>query len=262
LREEAATIFFYGLALLVVRSRSGRALAAVFAGGLAAGAVMIRIDAAPAVLCLLAGWALALGHGWRRAGLAVLVFCLLLLPLALGFWLKEGDPLAPVGSAMGGDMRQQVGPLIHLQYPASQIIRYFGEGTAGVYGSTIFGACAAAVGRVLGPAAAPVVLGVFVAGGAVLLARGPRLPVVLAVVGAYLPPFTYIAGVQPWTGSYADRVRYVYLVMPAAFAMLAWACGRVARAAWRWADAALPAAAATLRQPRAVASPDPAAPLG
>ena len=110
LREEVALLLVYGLALLVCVSRRPSPAVAFGAGSLAALAILTRIDAAPTVGFLLAFWSLALGQRWRRTGYAALAVLLLVGPLILGYQAQRGEALAPLQSAMGGDMHERVDP--------------------------------------------------------------------------------------------------------------------------------------------------------
>ena len=88
----------------------------------------------------------------------------------------------------------------------------------------VFSGVIGSLDNFIGGAALLVVLGCFVVGSVYLLIRGPRLPVVLALLGSYLPPYAFIAGIIPDGGPYSDR--YSYLVVPAAYAVCAWAATR------------------------------------
>jgi hypothetical protein len=97
-----------------------------------------------------------------------------------------------------------------------------------MYAGTVFSGIAAHAGPLAGPMLA-LLVGAFVAGLALLTVRGPRLIAALAVLGAFAPPFIYIAGIArlggPGTG-YTER--YTYLILPAVLSICAWALGRLA----------------------------------
>ena len=113
------------------------------------------------------------------------------------------------------------------------------------------------------PLAVGVALAALAGGTLALLWRGPRLPALLAYLGVFLPPFTYLAGTSVLHGpggGYTDR--YVYLVLPAVLAVASWALLGAGRrlTALRWsglrpslpagtADTAGPAGAIALQGP-------------
>jgi hypothetical protein len=195
---------------------------AVAAGALAAGAILTRIDAAPTAGVLLLAWTAGQGGAWRRSLPAWATLVVLVGPLLAGYRLQRGEALAPLGSAMGGDMHERIDPLLRLEYPAGEVVGYFASGSLYLYGQTVFGHLAGALRPVAGGLALALVLGAWLCALALLLRRGPRLPALLAIAGAYAPPFAFIANWRPWP--YTDR--YTYLVMPAAFAVLGWGLAR------------------------------------
>ena len=224
LREEVGLLLVFGLATLVVARARGRAGTAIVAGLLAAGAVLTRLDAAAVVAFLLFVWAVRLRHAWRRGLIAWGVLGVLVAPLLVGYSLRFREPLAPLNVEMGPDIQQLVAPLFRMEYAFPEVINYFSVGTFRIYNAVVFGGAIEHLDSLIGEAALPVVLGCFVAGSLYLLMRGPRLPVVLALLGSYLPPYAFIAGIIPDGGPYSDR--YSYLVLPAAYAVFAWAATR------------------------------------
>ena len=225
LREEVALIQVYALALLVVLRLPATPATAIVAGMLAAFATLTRLDSAPTVGFLLVVWTVAQRATWRRALLSWGTLILLVVPLVAGYRLTRGDSLAPMGSAMGGDMHSRVDPLLRGEYGPLELSGMLAAGTLYLYGETVFGHVVAWLRPLVGSAALPAVLGVWAGGLAVLLARGPRLPAYLALLGAYIPPFAFIAarGVGP-DEPYTHR--YVYLVLPAALSIFGWALQR------------------------------------
>jgi hypothetical protein len=226
LREECALLFVYGLAVLVLLRRTGGRGRALLAGALAAAAVLTRLDAGAVVAFLLLVWSVRQGPRRRHALASWGVFVLLLLPLLVGYRLRTGEALAPLGTSMGGDIRASMTPLLRGDIPAPQVLRYFAAGTVEMYRGTIFSGIAAYAGPAAGIALA-LLLAAFVAGLLLLLWRGPRLPVALALLGTYAPPFAYIAGIAVLGGpgqGYTER--YTYLIIPAVLAICAWSASR------------------------------------
>jgi hypothetical protein len=231
LREELGMATVYGLAILVVtRPRSRTAPdatvhwpAAAAGGALAAGAVLTRLDAGAVVLALLLAWTLRHGRAWRATLPAWIVSGVLVVPLLAGYVLRAGDPLTPLGGNMGGDIQAAVAPLVRREQPPAEVLRAFAVGTYEVYGNTIYGNAAGWLPSPLRPAAVGLALVATAAGLAILIARGPRLPALLAVLGVFLPPFTYLAGISVTRGpggGYTER--YTYLILPATLAVGAW----------------------------------------
>jgi hypothetical protein len=119
-------------------------------------------------------------------------------------------------------------PLLKGEMSPPEVLRYVGAGAVEMYAGTIFSGIAAYAGPFAGAVLA-LLVGAFVAGLAGVALRGPRLLAALAVLGAFAPPFIYIAGIArlggPGTG-YTDR--YTYLILPAVLSVCAWALGRLA----------------------------------
>jgi hypothetical protein len=231
LREEWALLFVYGLALLTLVPFDASRRRAVLAGALAAAATLTRIDAGAVVAFLLLVWSIRAWPAWRRAALSWLTFGGLILPMLIGFRLRTGEALAPLGTSMGGDIRASMTPLFAGELPAAEVARLFAAGTVAVYRDTTFAGVAAYAGPLAGLTLA-LALTAFAAGLVLLTWRGPRLPVALSILGSYVPPFVYIAGIAliggPGAG-YTDR--YAYLTIPASLAVCAWAGWRFVAAA-------------------------------
>jgi hypothetical protein len=233
--------------LLVAWPRTGGRGRAFLAGALAAAAALTRLDAGAVVAFLLLVWSVRLWPSWRRAVVSWATFLFLLAPLLLGYRLRTGEALAPLGTSMGGDIRASMTPLLHGEIPPLQILRYLAAGTVEVYAGTIFSGLAAYAGPASGLLLA-LLVGSYVAGLLWLGWRGPRLLPALSLLGAFAPPFAYIAGIAVLGGpgsGYTER--YTYLIIPATLAISAWAAGRfvhVARASLR------PLAAPPIRLPR------------
>ncbi len=221
LREEIGLLLVYALATLVVVRAHGRVGTAIAAGLLAAGAVLARLDSAAVVAFLLVVWGIGLRGAWHRSLIAWGILGVLVAPLLVGYSLRFREPLAPLSVEMGPDIQQLVEPLFRMEYAFFDVVSYFSLGTFLIYKEVVFSGAIGHLGHLIGEAALPVVLGCFVAGSLYLLIRGPRLPVVLALLGSYLPPYAFIAGIIPEGGPYSDR--YSYLVLPAAYAVFAWA---------------------------------------
>jgi hypothetical protein len=186
---------------------------------------------------LLVVWGLSLGRHWRRSVASWAIFVILLAPLLAGYQLKSGDALAPMGTSMGGDIRAAIQPLVTLEYSLGAVLRYFAAGTVEVYANTIFGSDAEYLPAALRRPAVGIALLCLMAGALVLLRRGPRLPVALATVGAYVPPFAFIAGIGIIGGpggGYAER--YTYLILPAVLAVTCWAAGEFVSWARQWVE--------------------------
>ena len=143
--------------------------------------------------------------------------------MLIGFRMRTGEALAPLGTSMGGDIRASMTPLFAGELPAAEVARLFVAGTVAVYRDTMFAGIAAYAGPLAGLTLA-LALAAFAAGLVLLTWRGPRLPVALSILGSYVPPIVYIAGIAliggPGAG-YTDR--YAYLTIPAALAVCAWA---------------------------------------
>jgi hypothetical protein len=231
LREEWALLFVYGLALLTLVPFDASRRKAVLGGALAAAATLTRLDAAAVVSFLLLVWSIRAWPAWRRAALSWATFGALIVPMLIGFRLRTGEALAPLGTSMGGDIRASMTPLFAGELPAQEVARLFAAGTVAVYRDTMFAGIAAQAGPVAGVALAAG-LAAYAAGLVLLTWRGPRLPVALSLLGTYVPPFAYIAGIAliggPGAG-YTDR--YAYLTIPATLAICAWAGWRFAAAA-------------------------------
>jgi hypothetical protein len=236
LREETAGFFVYALATLVVLRRSGGAAIAVAAGLLAAAAVLTRIESAAVVGCVLLVWSAWHGAAWRRTLPAYAVGAALTLPLLVGFALKFGDFLAPIGMFASADQKDLVAPLTQHQGGLADVVALVqgtALGTGRIYAWAIFGAATQYLDVALGPLALPLVAAVFVGALAVLIWRGPRLPAALAVLGCFLPPYAFIAG----RGIFSER--YSYLVLTGALVVLGWGISAplaigVRRGAGRW----------------------------
>ena len=232
LRDEWAMLFVYGLALLVILPLRGGPMLSVLAGALAAAAVLTRIDAGPVVAFLLLVWSVRLwlagGRAWQLAAVGWVTLGALVAPLILGYRMRTGEALAPLGSSLGGDIRASMTPLLKGEMAPLEVLRYVGAGAVEMYAGTIFSGIAAYAGPFAGAVLA-LLVGAFVAGLAGVALRGPRLLAALAVLGAFAPPFIYIAGIArlggPGTG-YTDR--YTYLILPAVLSVCAWALGRLA----------------------------------
>ncbi len=224
LREEIALLLVYALATLVVVRAHGRVGTAIAAGLLAAAAALTRLDSAAVVAFLLIVWGVRLKQAWRHSLISLGIMSALVLPLLIGYIPRYGEPLAPLGAAMGGDIRLLVEPLFRMEYAFSESISYFLVGTFRIYKAAVFGGAIKYLGQLIGEAALLVVLGCYVSGTLYLLIRGPRLPGVLSLLGSYLPPYAMLAGIIPDGGPYSDR--YAYLVLPAAYAVFAWAATR------------------------------------
>ena len=224
LREEVGLLLVFGLATLVVARAQGQVGTAIAAGLLAAAAVLTRLDSAVVVAFLLVVWGVGLKHAWRRSLIAWGILGALVAPLLVGYSLRFREPLAPLNVEMGPDIQQLVAPLFRMEYALSEVINYFSLGTFLIYKEVVFSGAIRYLDNLIGEATLVVVLGCFVAGSLYLLIRGPRLPVVLSLLGSYLPPYAFIAGIIPEGGPYSDR--YSYLVLPAAYAVFAWAATR------------------------------------
>ena len=224
LREETALVWVYGLATLVVLRPGGGVATGIAAGILAAAAILTRLDSAAVVGFLLVVWGFGLGRAWRRSLVAWGVLGGLVAPLLIGYSLRYGEALAPLGATMGGDIRGLIEPMLRLDYPLEDVISYFYRGTLRVYTGTIFAGLGTRLELLVGTFAMPLVLACFAGGTAYLAWRGPRLPAMLAFLGCYAPPFAFIAGINPDGGPYAHR--YTYLVLPAAYAVLVWAASQ------------------------------------
>lgn len=224
LREEVGLLLVFGLATLVVIRAHGRVGTAIAVGLLAAAAVLTRLDSAAVVAFLLVVWGVGLKHAWRHCLIAWGILGALVAPLLVGYSLRFREPLAPLNVEMGPDIQQLVSPLFRMEYAFSEVVNYFLVGTFRIYNAVVFSGVIEHLDNFIGEAALPVALSCFVAGSLGLLVRGPRLPMVLALLGSYLPPYAFIAGVIPDSGPYSDR--YSYLVVPAAYAVFAWAATR------------------------------------
>jgi len=197
----------------------------ICAGALAAAAVLTRIDAGAVVLFLLGWWTVRLGSRWRRSAPAWIVFAALVAPLLVGYQLRAGQALTPLGSSMGGDIQASISALLRGRFAPPQVVAYFAAGTAILYRDSIFAGIAGYLDPLAGRIVLYLLLAAYAAGCAALLVRGPRLPAILSVVGAFAPPFVFIAGIGPLGGpggGYADR--YTYLVIPSVLSVTAWAC--------------------------------------
>jgi hypothetical protein len=251
LREELALACVYGLAVLVVTrpwplertgsgGDAGRGVSwqvAVAGGLLAAGGVLTRLDAGAVVVALLVAWGLRLGREWRATLPAGIVAGVLVTPLLFGYVLRAGDPLTPLRGSMGGDIQAAVSPLTRRELPVAYLLRALGLGTWEVYAGTIFGSAAGLLPGPVRSGAVAVALAATAGGLVALVARGPRLPALLVVLGVFLPPFTFLAGTSLLHGpggGYTER--YTYLILPATLAVCAWALVGASRWVWEAAD--------------------------
>ena len=226
LREELALLLVYGLALLVLTSPHATRVRVAAAGLLAGTAVLTRIDAAGSVAFLLLFWVWQLwreGERWRRTVGSWAILGTLVTLMCLGFQHRFGDFLAPVRGTMGQDIHALVDPLFRLEVPLDEVARRFWQGSLEIYGGIVFGELNTRLEPVLGPMTRVLWLLIFGAGLLGLVRQGLRrteqrklVPVALALIAAYFPPYAYNASF----GLYPDR--YAYQIAPAAYCVFSW----------------------------------------
>lgn|GEM_PF-6248216 len=248
LREEVALLLVYGLALLVLTSPRATRVRVAAAGLLAGAAVLTRLDAAGSVAFLLLFWAWQLWRTeerWRRTVGSWAILGTLVTFMCLGFQYRFGDFLAPVRGTMGQDIHALVDPLFRLEVSPGEVARRFWQGSLEIYGGIVFGELNSRLEPALGPMTRMLWLVIFAAGLVGLTRRGWRrnepvlvVPVALALIAAYFPPYAYNASF----GLYPDR--YAYQLAPAAYCVFSWTLVQAAR----WLAHRLP----SLRERRAL----------
>ncbi len=230
LREEVAMLLVFGLATLVVARAHGRVGTAIAAGLLAAAAVLTRLDSAAVVAFLLVVWGVGLRQKWQRSLISLGIMGMLVLPLLIGYIMRFNQLLAPFNIAASAMQSTDsiIDKLRNLENPIYDGFRILVVGILRIFRETVFSGITQRLDVFLGesgmPIAQAIILSCYFCGVMFLLARGPRLPGVLSVLGCYLPPYAMIAGINPDGGPYTHR--YAYLVLPAAYAVFAWAATR------------------------------------